>query len=1084
MRVTLAGAAVAAMLLVGAGFRSPSPAPAAPGLTIVINPAPALVNSVVSFTALNPIGLSGGLVYQWDFGDGTVTPFLPGNDTITHTYTSVAHVTIVLNVQDVLSNSLSATKTLTIHNPIPAAQPTNSSTIILDSANMRVWCVNADQDTVTAIDVTTPAFPAKVLEIPVGKNPRTLAQAADKTIWVVSQQAPTISILDPLTGALQHVVPLPHGSLPYGICMTPDGSAAYVSFQGLGGVAKISTSTRQTLATSAVPPSARGVSVSGDGRVFVTRFLSPQTSSLLLWNSAQFIAGNHGEVVEFNSSLGVVRTVNLGIDPGIGGADPDFGSNVAPATNGSRGVPNYLTSMVISPDGTRAWVPSKKDNLQRGTKTPERDGRTPSAETTYRAIVSSIDLTSTTKTSDELSERIDNDNSEMPQAACISPLGDLLFVALQGNNRVQVIDLYDKTNLLNGLGEATGVAAPGPADPTTGIVPAAGVPDGLAPQGLVLDPATKRLYVHNYMGRTVASFDATNVLASDGVPTFLGTPVMVGTITGGDAADKLPFTPGTPSTNVLEGKRVFYNASDVRMSRLGYISCAGCHLDGGSDMRVWDFTNRGEGFRNTIVLQGRGGTAMGNVHWSANFNEIQDFDNDVFARFHDAPNPPSFTGNPGLPNQPLGATNAGRSADLDALNAYVSSLTKVSRSPFRNPDGTLTAQGAAGEAVFNAKNCQKCHTGRNFTDSQVGTGAPVVDVFPPPAGQILLHNVGTLKPTSGGRLGGVLPGIDTPTLKGVWQTAPYLHDGSAATIEAVLSDASGSHFPVLTAQEQADLAEYMREIDELDAPPVNPVAPAPTVVINSVSTGKPYSISLFTNTNMFPYIDRSYRLGNFPGVVPGWALIRTAEDDKDVSVDNHITITVTGNSIVYVFYDNRAASLPNWLSAFPINPANQTVLGLNGVVYGFHGQSLPSGGTVTLGGNMATGAAGALKNYFVGVYQPANPVVQEGPLNLNEWAHDRDSDGDGLQDEFEAVGGSSPWKVVTNPVGTIPDEDVITASGKTAFEDQVVALAAAAAAAPAPASGGGGGGGGCGFIGLEPFAVVCLASLLRKRRRS
>ena len=35
--------------------------------------------------------------------------------------------------------------------------------------------------------------------------------------------------------------------------------------------------------------------------------------------------------------------------------------------------------------------------------------------------------------------------------------------------------------------------------------------------------------------------------------------------------------------NVLDGKRTFFNASDPRMSRDGYLSCASCHLDGGSD---------------------------------------------------------------------------------------------------------------------------------------------------------------------------------------------------------------------------------------------------------------------------------------------------------------------------------------------------------------------------------------------------------------------------------------------------------------------------------------------------------------------
>jgi cytochrome c peroxidase len=38
------------------------------------------------------------------------------------------------------------------------------------------------------------------------------------------------------------------------------------------------------------------------------------------------------------------------------------------------------------------------------------------------------------------------------------------------------------------------------------------------------------------------------------------------------------------------------------------------------------------------------------------------------------------------------------------------------------------------------------------------------------------------------RLGGPLPGIDTPTLRGLFLSAPYLHDGSAPTLRAVLRD--------------------------------------------------------------------------------------------------------------------------------------------------------------------------------------------------------------------------------------------------------------------------------------------------------
>ena len=31
-----------------------------------------------------------------------------------------------------------------------------------------------------------------------------------------------------------------------------------------------------------------------------------------------------------------------------------------------RGIPNYLSQIVVSPDGQRASIPAKKDNIQRG----------------------------------------------------------------------------------------------------------------------------------------------------------------------------------------------------------------------------------------------------------------------------------------------------------------------------------------------------------------------------------------------------------------------------------------------------------------------------------------------------------------------------------------------------------------------------------------------------------------------------------------------------------------------------------------------------------------------------------------------
>ena len=114
---------------------------------------------------------------------------------------------------------------------------------------------------------------------------------------------------------------------------------------------------------------------------------------------------------------------------------------------------------------------------------------------------------------------------------------------------------------------------------------------GLAPQGLTLSDDGKRLFVYNFTNRSVAAYDISGIIENrDYSPVLLG---RINTVNN----EKL-------SSTVLKGKQIFYNARDIRMSQDGYISCASCHIDGGEDGRVWDFTERNEGFRNTITLIG------------------------------------------------------------------------------------------------------------------------------------------------------------------------------------------------------------------------------------------------------------------------------------------------------------------------------------------------------------------------------------------------------------------------------------------------------------------------------------------------
>ena len=257
----------------------------------------------------------------------------------------------------------------------------------------------------------------------------------------------------------------------------------------------------------------------------------------------------------------------------------------------------------------------------------------------------------------------------------------------------------------------------------------------------------------------------------------------------------------TLSATVLLGKQLFYDARDTRLAKDGYMSCASCHNDGGQDGRVWDLTGFGEGLRNTIALAGRAGMGHGFVHWSANFDEIQDFEKQIRNLAGGTGLMTDAQFNTGTRNQPLGDKKAGVSADLDALAAYLGSLGRFASTPYRNADSSLTTAAVAGKTTFNSAGCGTCHGGAPFTISATATA---------------MRNIGTIQSSSGSRLGAALTGIDVPSLRDVWATAPYLHNGSAATLSAAIGAHSGV---TLSATDLSNVVAYVQQIgaEELGA---------------------------------------------------------------------------------------------------------------------------------------------------------------------------------------------------------------------------------------------------------------------------
>ena len=701
-------------------------------------PSPIVINSNVDFTvnATDPDGDT--LVYRWNFGDGS--PISTTGATATHSYSTAGNFEVQVQISDNNGGFIVVSQSIVVTEPLPQDLPTQTGPIAIDAARRIVWTVNPDNNTVTMLNADTLEL---IREVAVGNDPVSIALDNSGNAWIASRDDDSVYVLSK-EGALLQTINLDKGSRPYGIVFTPDGNKAFVSAFGSGKILEISPATNTVTSSIAIGQTPRSMAVSGDSKtLWVTRFISPDSE---------------GQIWEIDlDTFSLRKTISLPLD--------DFTQDTGSA---ARGLPNYVSGITIHPNSKSAWSVAKKDNILRG---EALDGKTLTFDNSVRTAISPIDLTNGTE---NLAKRMDIDNHGQPSAALYSPNGNYVFLSMQGNNHLIVVDPVKGLELLE-------------------------IEVGKAPQGLAIDPTNNRLFVKNFMDRSVTVFDAQQIITN-------GVPILEPIQTINTVQQE------TLTSQLLEGKQIFYNAADLRMGTDGYVSCASCHIDGTQDGRTWDFTDRGEGLRNTISLRGKSGTGHGRVHWSANFDEIQDFENDIRLHFSGQGFMDNSRFNKGTTALPLGDPKAGKSPELDALTAYIESLNSFDPSPNKTPSGRLTSDAVAGKALFENLKCYSCHSGSNFTDSNTGR----------------LHDVGTIEAISGGRLNNNLIGIDVPTLKDLWATAPYLHHGKAKTLQEVFTtyNTNNAHGQTsnLSSTELNQLEAYLKQLDDSEQNSLQPLS--------------------------------------------------------------------------------------------------------------------------------------------------------------------------------------------------------------------------------------------------------------------
>ncbi len=262
-------------------------------------------------------------------------------------------------------------------------------------------------------------------------------------------------------------------------------------------------------------------------------------------------------------------------------------------------------------------------------------------------------------------------------------------------------------------------------------------------------------WVHSFLDRTVADLRADVALTELAQADDMG----FADESTYQVSDGIPLTDDRLDDDIEYGRRLFFSAVDSRMSHPGAgVSCSTCHFDGRTDGLTWTFV---DGVRQTPTLAGDV-SLTAPITWSKSVDSVAD---EAMATSQDL-----------MGGDDLYPEDAAR------IDAFVNSTRHVDIST----DDLNADAIARGAEIFHRDQvgCADCHTGAQGTDNE--------------------HHA----------LYG-LDAVNTPPLRGIAATAPYLHDGSMRTLAQLvdkLVDGSMGDTSSLTADEQADLVEYLKSL--------------------------------------------------------------------------------------------------------------------------------------------------------------------------------------------------------------------------------------------------------------------------------
>ncbi|MBX3744765.1 MAG: beta-propeller fold lactonase family protein [Verrucomicrobiae bacterium] len=536
--------------------------------------------------------------------------------------------------------------------------------IRLSADGTRLFAVNTPDARVSVFDLTHPATPRLIAEIPVGIEPVSVHPRSNDEVWVVNEVSDSVSVVSVSRGMV--VATLRVRDEPMDVVFAR--GRAFVSVGRSHALAVFDAGTREEL--DRIPLlglNPRALAVSPDGsRVYVAFALSGNRTTIIPREEAPDQPGP----TRIPDAPPKVALIVDAEDPAwadeIRYTLPD--NDVAEIDADSLTVTRYFSrlgtvnlGLGVHPGGGQLWV-ANTDARNRVFFEPALRGYT------HLNRVTRVDLTTGAATPFDLNPDIDYGvmpNLEaratalaQPTSVVFHPSGDHFYVAAFGTDRVARVDTHGTILDRIEVGEVKG-ATPDPRNKR-------------GPRGLALHPDGSRLYVMNRIANTISVIDT-------------GTRSVVGEFPTGSHDP-------TPET-IRVGRGFLY---DARLSGNGTLSCASCHVDGEMDHLAWNLGNPDGELQRLTVFRGvfptsthpahpmkgpmttqtlRGLKGMEPLHWRGDRASLLDFN-------------PAFDSLMGA--EPLG------DEDMRAFKDFVETIA-FQPNPNRNLDNSLPVSLAGGD---------------------------------------------------------------------------------------------------------------------------------------------------------------------------------------------------------------------------------------------------------------------------------------------------------------------------------------------------------------------------------------------------